>query len=266
MAAPKPPKERINVSSVKTKEEITIIRKAGRRLARILATVGDAIRPGTTPRDLDVLAERLIRAGGDEPSFLHYWPDGASRPYPATICVSVNDDVVHGIPGTRPFQEGDIVGIDLGLKHEGFHADSAKTVPVGTIDPTARELIETTREALLAGIAAARGGNRVGDVGHAVLGVIQKKKFSLVEELGGHGIGRRVHEEPHIPNIGKPGAGARLLPGMTIAIEPIVNEGSRRVYLADDGYTYKTKDGKRSAHFEHTILITEGEPEILTLS
>lgn len=241
------------------------MREAGKRLARILAAVGEAIRPGATPRDLDALAERLICAGGDEPSFLRYWPDGASRPYPATICVSVNDEVVHGIPGTRPFREGDIVGIDLGLKHKGFHADTAKTVPVGTIDPAARVLIETTREALLAGIAAARGGNCVGDIGHAVVSVTRMKKFSIVEELGGHGIGRRVHEEPHIPNVGKPGVGVRLEPGMTIAIEPIVNEGKRRVYLADDGYTYKTKDGKRSAHFEHTILVTEGNPEVLTL-
>lgn len=249
---------------IKTAEEIAIMRECGRRLSRVLDEIEKAVVPGSTPAELNRLADQLILKLGDEPSFLHYWPEGANKPYPATLCVSTNDEVVHGIPGSAPFKEGDIVCIDLGIKHKGLHTDSARTVSVGEIDKDARKLIDATREALAAGIKAARPGNRVGDIGSAVEAVVKRYGLSIVEELGGHGIGYEVHEEPHIPNYGKPRTGVELKPGMVIAIEPIVNEGSRKVYLTSDGYTFKTKDGKRSAHFEHTILIGERGPEILT--
>ena len=249
----------------KTKKEIEIMRECGKRLASVLDEIEKAITPGKTPAQLDEFAQRLILDLGDEPSFLHYWPEGANKPYPATLCVSTNDEVVHGIPGKKKFKEGDIVSIDLGIKHKGFHSDAARTVPVGKIDDTARNLIEGTREALLAGIHVARAGNHIGDIGAAVSEVVKRYGFSIVKELGGHGIGTEVHEDPHIPNFGKPGEGLELKEGMVLALEPIVNEGNPRIYLTSDGYTFRTKDGKRSAHFEHTVLITNGEPEILTL-
>lgn len=251
---------------IKTKEEIEIMRECGKRLAHVLDKLEEAATPGATPQELNHLANKLILEMGDEPSFLHYWPEGASKPYPATLCVSVNDDVVHGIPGGRPFKEGDIVGIDLGIKHKNYHTDMARTVPVGKIDKDAKMLIKATREALDAGIQMAREGNHIGDIGAAVSEVVKKYGLSIVEELGGHGIGLEVHEEPHIPNYGEPGEGMELKKGLIIAIEPIVNEGSRKIRLTPDGYTFKTKDGKRSAHFEHTVLVTDGAPEILTSS
>ncbi len=249
----------------KTKKEIEIMRECGRRLASVLDEIEKAIVPGKTPFQLDEFAQRLILDLGDEPSFLHYWPEGANKPYPATLCVSTNDEVVHGIPGKKKFKEGDIVSIDLGIKHKGFHSDSARTVPVGKIDDNARKLINATRAALLAGINVARAGNHIGDIGSAVSEFVKQHGFSIVEELGGHGIGTEVHEEPHIPNFGKEGEGMELKEGMVLALEPIVNEGSKKIYLMGDGYTFRTKDGKRSAHFEHTILIMEGAPEIFTL-
>lgn len=249
----------------KTKKEIKIMRECGKRLASVLDEIEKAITPGRTPCELDEFAQRLILDLGDEPSFLHYWPEGANKPYPATLCVSTNDEVVHSIPGKKKFKEGDIVSIDLGIKHQGFHADSARTIPVGKIDDTARNLIKGTREALLAGIHVARAGNYIGDIGFAISKVIKQYGLSIVEELGGHGIGSEVHEEPHIPNFGKPGSGMELKEGMVLAIEPVINEGGKKIYLNNDGYTFRTKDGKRSAHFEHTVLITNGDPEIFTL-
>ena len=249
----------------KTKKEIEIMRECGKRLASVLDEIEKAITPGKTPAQLDEFAQRLILDLGDEPSFLHYWPEGALKPYPATLCVSTNDEVVHGIPGKKKFKEGDIVSIDLGIKHKGFHSDSARTIPVGKIDDNARKLIDATREALAAGIKVARAGNHIGDIGFAVSEVIKRYGLSIVEELGGHGIGTEVHEEPHVPNFGKPGSGMELKKGMVLALEPIVNEGGKKIYLTGDGYTFRTKDGKRSAHFEHTILITKGDPEIFTL-
>lgn len=249
---------------LKTQKEIEIMRECGKRLAHVLDEIEKFIAPGKTPQQLDEFAQRLILDLGDEPSFLHYWPEGANKPYPATLCVSTNDEVVHGIPGKKKFKEGDIVCIDLGIKHKGFHSDSARTIPVGKIDDNGRKLIEATREALMAGIKVARAGNHIGDIGCAVSEVVKRYGWSIVEELGGHGIGEEVHEEPHIPNFGKQGSGMELKEGMVLALEPIVNEGSKKVYLAGDGYTFRTKDGKRSAHFEHTVLITNGEPEILT--
>lgn len=249
---------------IKNEKEIEIMRECGKRLAHVLDEIEKAVIPGNTPSQLNRLANQLILKMGDEPSFLHYWPEGANKPYPATLCVSVNDEVVHGIPGSVPFREGDIVCIDLGIKHHGLHTDSARTVAVGAIDKNARKLIDATREALSAGIKEARAGNRMGDIGFAISEVVKRYGFSIVEELGGHGIGYEVHEEPHIPNYGKPGEGMELKQGLIIAIEPVVNEGSKKIRLMPDGYTFKTKDGKRSAHFEHTVLITAADPEILT--
>lgn len=249
---------------IKTKEEIAILREGGKRLARVLCAVRDAIRPGVTTRELDQLAERLMREGGDEPAFLHYQPEGARTAYPGTLCVSVNDEVVHGIGGDAVLKEGDIVSIDTGVKHNGLFTDSAITVPVGEIDDIAKKLIAATEGALNAGIAAARAGNTVGDIGHAIEKYVKEKGFVVVEELGGHGVGYSQHEEPHIANYGERGKGMKLKPGMVIALEPIVNEGTRYIKLLSDGYTYVTRDHKRSAHFEHTLLITDGDAEVLT--
>ncbi len=250
---------------VKTKEEIEHIRESGRRLATVLKEVISATKIGVSTKDLDALAERLIREGGDTPSFLHYQPDGAEYPYPATLCVSVNDEVVHGIPGEYVLQDGDIVGLDLGLCHNGFHTDMAETVIVGNAPSDRVEaLVKATKESLKLGIQAARAGNKVGDIGSAIEQVVQKTGFGIVEELGGHGIGKDVHEEPFVANFGTEGTGVDLVSGMVLAIEPIVTEGSPRVFLDKDGYTFKTRDGKRAAHFERTILVRDGAPEILT--
>lgn len=249
---------------IKTDEEIEIIREGGRRLAMVLLAIKNVIRPGVTTRELDELALHLIREGGDEPAFLNYTPEGARAPYPGTLCVSVNDEAVHGISGDRVLQEGDIVGIDLGLIHKGLFSDSAMTVPVGKIDESAQKLIDVTREALNVGIAQARVGKSTGDIGFAIEKYVVDHGFVVVEELGGHGVGYAQHEDPHISNYGDRGQGVRLKKGMVIALEPIVNEGTRYVKLMPDGYTFATKDHKRSGHFEHTIVITDGDPEILT--
>ncbi|MDP3735512.1 MAG: type I methionyl aminopeptidase [bacterium] len=254
------------MSLIKTPEEIALMRAAGKRLAFVLHEVTTAALPGVSARELDSSAERLIRAGGDRPAFLDYTPGGARRPYPATLCVSVNDEVVHGIPNEREkiLREGDIVGFDLGLEHGGFFADMAVTIGVGGIDEPGRRLIEATRGALDAGIAVARAGSHIGDIGFAVARFVRKGGFGLVTELGGHSIGRSLHELPFVPNSATRGSGALLASGMTICIEPMLCEGSGAVRLDSDGYTFRTRDGRRSAHFEHTILITDGGAEILT--
>ena len=250
---------------IKTKEEIEVIRECGRRLARVLEEVKNAVRPGVTTQELNDLAERLIRAGGDEPAFLQYQPDGVRRPYPGTLCVSVNNEIVHGIGDPRRvLKEGDIIGIDLGIKHKGLFTDAALTVPVGVIDENAKKRIDTTREALQRGIAEARAGKTTGDVGYVIEKYVQEQGFVVVEELGGHGVGNRVHEEPFIPNFGHDGTGPELVEGMVLALEPISTAGKAAVILSPDGYTYRTKDGSRSAHFEHTILIEAAGARIIT--
>ena len=250
---------------IKTEEEIALIRESCQRLARILQQIKAAVKPGVTTRELDELAERLMREGGDEPAFLNYTPESARRPYPGTLCVSVNDEIVHGIFSDRVLKEGDIIGIDTGLKHKGFFSDSAMTVPVGEIDENAKKLLAVTKGALDVAIDAARVGNTTGDVGHAIEKYVNDHGFVIVEEFGGHGVGYHQHEDPHVPNYGTPGQGTRLKPSMVLALEPIVNEGTRFIKLMPDGYTYVTKDHKRSAHFEHTVLITpDGPAEILT--
>lgn len=255
--------------TIKTKEEIAILREGGRRLAEILEKLKAAVRPGRTAAELNMLAERLVVEGGDCSAFLNYKPYGAKRPYPASLCVSINDEVVHGIPNEteKILKEGDIVSLDMGLIHKNLYTDMAVTVPVGTIDESVEKLLEVTEAALAKGIAAARAGSRVGDISYAVESFVRSAgaNFGIVEELAGHGVGYKVHEDPYVPNYGKKNTGPILKAGMVIAIEPMVNEGSKAVVLSSDGYTYKTADGKRSAHFEKTVAITTGDAEILTV-
>ena len=250
---------------IKSKEEIAILREGGKRLARTLALVVKAVKPGVRTSELDRLAEQIIQKDGDKPAFLNYTPTGAMRPFPASLCVAVNDEVVHGISNEDPkvLREGDIIGLDIGLIHKNLVTDMAVTIPVGNIDDQASQLLKVTKKALDIGIAASRGGCHIGDIGQAIESYVAGR-YGIVHELGGHGVGHSVHEEPHVPNFGNSGAGVELVPGMVLALEPMLNEGVGDVVLADDGYTIKTADGKRSAHFEHTIVITEGAPEILT--
>ncbi len=253
---------------IKTKEEIEILREGGRRLATVLHKVKDMVAPGVTTQELDQYAFKLIKDMGDFPAFLNYRPEGADTPFPASLCVSVNNEVVHGIPNkTRVLKEGDVVSIDLGLKHKGLFTDMAMTVPVGAVSAGVEALLRKTEQALMVGIDAAVGGNKTGDIGYAIESFVKadkNQKYGIVEVLSGHGVGRAIHEDPYIPNFGKKNTGDKLQPGMVVAIEPMLNMGTKHVTLDPDGYTFRTADGKKSAHFEHTILITEGEPEILT--
>ena len=253
---------------IKTPAEIEILREGGKRLATVLQKVKAKVAPGVSTFELDQYAFNLIKDLGDIPAFLNYRPEGAIVPYPASLCVSVNDEVVHGIPSKdRILEEGDIVSIDLGLQHKGLFTDHALTVPVGVVSEASLKLIETTEQALLAGIEAAQVGFTVGDIGHAIESFVRGKgspKYGIVEVLSGHGVGKKIHEDPYIPNFGKAGTGAKLVKGMVIAIEPMLNNGTKNVTIDDDGYTFRTADGKKSAHFEHTIAITENGPEILT--
>jgi methionyl aminopeptidase len=240
--------------------------EGGKRLASVLRTLEAKVAPGVTTGELDDLAEQLIRDGGDEPVFLGYTPEGAGRPYPATLCVSINDEVVHGIPNevSKALKEGDIVGLDLGLAHNGVIVDAAITVPVGNIDEGTRKLLRATEAALAAGIAAAVPGNHIGDISNAIQKEIENAGFAVIKELGGHGVGEQVHEEPFIPNYGRPGKGELLSEGMVLALEPISSAGKAAVVLAPDGYTFRTKDGSRSAHFEHTILLQKNRALVVT--
>lgn len=246
---------------LKSRDEIAIMREAGRILAETLQLLVSRVRPGLIEKELDDIARREFKKRGVIPTFLGY----AQPPYPATICVSVNDEVVHGIPGKREISDGDIVSIDIGCTYKGFVADMAVTVGAGNVSPEAQKLIEVTREAVWCGIRAARGGSRVGDIGHAVQAYVEGEGYSVVREYVGHGVGRQMHEDPQIPNYGNPNTGAVLRPGMVIAIEPMVNIGEWRTKKDPDNWTVRTADGSLSAHFEHTLAITEGEAEVLTL-
>lgn len=254
------------IDFTKRPEDIEILAEGGKRLGEVLRQVALMVAPGVSTDELNDKAEELIVAAGDEPAFLGYTPEGAARPYPAGLCVSVNDAIVHGIPNeeTIILKEGDIVGLDLGVRHKGLITDSALTVAVGKTDVESEKLMRATKEALEAGIAAARSGNTVGDIGAAIEGVAEKRGFTIIAELGGHGVGYKVHEEPFVPNFGEKGEGEKLVPGMVLALEPILSTGSPYIKLDQDGYTYRTKDGSRSAHFEHTIVITESAPRVLT--
>ena len=250
---------------IKTKEEIEILREGGKRLAIVLAKVAKKVSPGITPYELDQYAYELITLGGDKPSFLNYSPSKGMKPFPASLCVSINNEVVHGIPSkNRILKEGDIVSLDLGIEHRGLFTDHAITVPVGKISKKDKELLEDTKKALEIGIWAARGGATVGDIGYAIESFVHKR-YGIVRELAGHGVGKEVHEDPYIPNYGKAGKGEKLVPGMVVAIEPMINIGKDGITLDKDGWTIKTADGSHSAHFEHTILITEGDAEVLTV-
>jgi len=249
---------------IKTPKEIEIIREGGKILADLLVKVAKKVKPGISTYELDKYAHDLIKEKGGTPAFLNYKPEGAKNAYPASLCVSVNNEIVHGIPSkNKILKEGDIVSLDLGLKHKGLFTDHAITVPVGKISKKDQELLDATKKALEIGIWAARGGDTVGDIGHAIESFVNRK-YGIVHELAGHGVGKEIHEDPYIPNYGKAGKGQELIPGMIIAIEPMLNIGKADIISMSDGYTIKTADGSHSAHFEHTILITEGEPEILT--
>ncbi len=252
------------MAKYKTKEEIDALRESGKRLAEVLREVGAAIRPGVTTKELDLLAERLIREGGDTPPFLGYTPHGARQPFPASLCVSVNDEIVHGIPGSRVIEEGDLVSIDLGVSHRGMITDAALTIVAGDVPSRVARLVADTERSLMEGIAAAKVGGRIGDISAAIERVGNAGGYGIVRELGGHGVGHAVHEEPYVPNYGKKGSGPILKPGMVLAIEPMFMLGKEDIRLMPDGYTVITADGSLSAHFEHTIAITEDGVEILT--
>ena len=252
--------------TINTPEEIAILREGGKRLARAVAETAKITVVGAKTHELNDYFEKLVRDGGDEPAFLNYKPRGAKRGFPAAICISVNEEVVHGIPteNTRVIKDGDIVKLDGGVTHKGLITDHAVSVIAGKASPEDDAMVRATKQALMAGIAAARGGNKVGDISAAVEAVGVELGYGIVFELGGHGVGHKVHEEPYVPNVGDAGQGDTLIPGMVIAIEPMFTMGTPRVRLKFDGYTFVTKDGSRAAHWEHTILITDGAPEILT--
>jgi methionyl aminopeptidase len=252
--------------TIKTPEEIAILREGGRRLAAILQAVAKEVKPKVSTDHLNAIAQKMIEQDGDKAAFLHYKPKGAKRPYPASLCVSINDEVVHGIPNENPkiLHEGDIVCLDLGLIHKGLYTDHAITVSVGKISKEAQQLIDVTKKALDIGIKAAKAGKKTGDIGFAIQNLVEKYNFGIIEELAGHGVGYSVHEDPFVPNFGLKNEGVVLQPGMVIAIEPMLTLGSPDVYIADDGYTFKTSDGSLAAHFEHTVVITKKGSEILT--
>ena len=246
--------------TVKSKREITLMREAGRILAEVHSRLGKAIEPGMSTLDIDTLGEAMIRSYGCVPNFLNY------NDYPASICVSVNDEVVHGIPSAkRILKEGDIVSLDAGLIYEGYHSDAARTYPVGRISKAAAELIRVTRQSFFEGIRYALAGNYIFSISNAIDSCCRGYGYGVVRDLVGHGIGTSLHEEPQIPNFRQWRRGIRLRPGMTLAIEPMVNMGSYKVEWLEDGWTVVTCDGSLSAHYENTVLITDGKPEILTL-
>lgn len=254
---------------IKTPEEIELIREGGKRLASVLAETAKQVRPGISAMELDIYAQKKIAelGDGDTPAFLGYRPSGHHKPYPAALCVSVNSEVVHGIPkATTVLKEGDVVSLDLGLKHKGLFTDHAVTVAVGAVSKEKEKLMRVTRESMYVGIEAIVPGARVGDIGYAIQSYTKKQgKYGIVRTLAGHGVGRAIHEDPFVPNFGKAHTGAALVPGMIIAIEPMLTLGTEHVIDTGDGYTLATEDGSSAAHFEHTILITQTGYEILTV-
>jgi methionyl aminopeptidase len=242
----------------KSSRELALMREAGRIVALTHALLQERIRPGVTTAELDAVAHEFVSEQGAEPSFLRY------RGFPASLCVSINEEVVHGVPGPRVLKEGDIVSLDFGAIYKGYQGDAAITVGVGHITKKAQELIDVTRGALAAAIAQCKSGNYLGDISSSIQTYAESRGFSVVRQYVSHGIGRQMHEDPQIPNYGSPGRGMLLKPGMSFALEPMVNVGTYLTRVLDDGWTVVTDDGELSAHFEHTIAITEGEPEILT--
>ena len=246
--------------AIKNERELNVMRKACKITAAARALAGEMVRPGVSTQQIDKAVHDFIVAQGAKPSFLGY------HGYPASVCISVNDAVIHGIPGGYVLREGDIVSIDVGAYYEGFHGDCAATFPCGAISTQAQKLIEVTKQSFYEGIRFATRGHRVSDISHAIQTYVESNGFSVVRSFVGHGVGAQLHEEPEVPNYGQSGRGPRLLPGMTLAIEPMVNAGFYDVKVLKDGWTTVTADGKLSAHYENTVLITDGEPEILTVA
>lgn len=252
--------------TLKTPAEIALMREAGRIVAETLALVSEAAAPGVRLVDLDELAADNMRRHGAKSSFLHYHPNWAPMPYPGVLCVSVNDVIVHGIPGKQKLRDGDIVSIDFGVEVEGYHGDAAVTALVGEVDKAAVQLVDTTRAALDAAIAACVVGGRLSDIGHAVEKIGRAAGYGILENHGGHGIGRAMHEDPHVPNTGSRGRGMKLREGLVLALEPMFSEGGSDTYRTlDDGWSIATDDKTRAAHWEHTVAITADGPQILTL-
>ena len=244
--------------TLKSEHEIELMRRAGKITAAARALARDMVKPGVTTQQIDKAVYHFIKSQGATPSFLNY------NGYPASVCVSVNDEIIHGIPGKRVLKEGDIVSVDVGAYIGGFHGDCAGTYPCGQVSDQALDLIRVTQQSFFEGLKFAREGYRLSDISHAVQEYVESHGYSVVREYVGHGIGRRMHESPEVPNFGNPGHGPRLLRGMTIAVEPMVNAGSAAIRQMSDGWTVKTADGKNAAHYENTILITDGEPKLLT--
>ena len=245
--------------AIKNERELVSMRRACRITANARALAGSMVKPGVSTRSIDKAVHDYIVSQGAKPSFLGY------RGYPGSACISVNNTVIHGIPGGYVLKEGDIVSVDVGAYYKGFHGDCAATFPCGTVSAEAQRLMDVTKQSFFEGIRFAVRGHRVSDISHAIQTYVESNGFSVVRSFVGHGVGAQLHEEPEVPNFGAPGRGPRLLPGMTLAIEPMVNEGTYEVRVLKDGWTTVTADGKLSAHYENTVLITDGEPEILTV-
>jgi methionyl aminopeptidase len=255
------PKHKINL---KSKSEINIMREGGKILSDILQLLASMVKPGTSGDELNELAEKEIKKHNAIPSFLNYKIYKEGIPFPSAICFSINDEIVHGFPFEKILKEGDIVGLDMGIKYNGLHSDSAITVGAGKISDKAEKLIKVTRESLYKGIEQVKAGNRLGDIGFAIQSYAEKNGFSVVRDLVGHGVGRSIHEAPEVPNFGKRSEGMKLCAGMTFAIEPMINEGNYCIKCDKDLWTIRTQDGKLSAHFEHTVAVTNDGCEILT--
>ena len=246
--------------AIKNERELEIMRQACKITAAARALAGEMVRPGVSTKQIDKAVHDYIVSQGAQPSFLNY------HGYPASICISVNDTVIHGIPGGYVLREGDIVSVDVGAYYKGFHGDCAATFPCGAISAKAEKLIKVTKQSFFEGLRFAKRGHRVSDISHAIQTYVESNGYSVVRSFVGHGVGAQLHEEPEVPNFGAPGRGPRLIPGMTLAIEPMVNAGVADVRILKDGWTTVTADGKLSAHYENTVLITDGEPEILTVT
>lgn len=247
---------------LKSRDEIEAMRRANVIVAEVLAALKESVRPGMTTLDLDELAERLTREKGARPAFKGY--EVAGRVFRHSLCTSVNEEIVHGVPSGRVLEEGDILGMDFGVVHEGFYGDSAVTVGLGRVSPEAERLMRVTESALAEGIEMLREGNRLGDLGSAIQGVAERSGYSVVREFVGHGIGRKLHEEPPVPNYGDAGKGRRLRAGMVLAVEPMVNAGKKEIRILDDGWTAVTRDRSLAAHFEHSIAVTADGPYVLS--
>ncbi|MFC1594908.1 type I methionyl aminopeptidase [Patescibacteria group bacterium] len=249
---------------IRNEQECQILREGGNLLGKILQKIAESVKPGITTLDLDNLAEKLILEAGGRPSFKGYKNGKDGVPFPASLCVSVNDEIVHGIPSDRILQKGDIVGLDIGMEYKGLFTDTAVTVGVGQITKENKHLISVTKKALQIGIASIKAGGHIGDIGEAIQKYVESKKFGVVRKLIGHGVGKKVHEDPEVPNWGERGVGSELVEGMVLALEPMVTIGSYELNLAENKWAWVTKDGKPAAHFEHTIVVTKTKAEIIT--